>query len=103
MATFDETRHGLSSGLFFPFAASVFQRAVDYVEAVRNRRQVAKLLSWDAHMLRDIGLTQGDVHAAMASPLRQDPSYRLDMMAQERRRAAVATAREAQVEARGRT
>lgn len=94
MATFDETRHSLSTGLFFPIAAAAFQRAVDYVEAVRNRRQVAKLLSWDAHMLRDIGLTQGDVHAAMASPLREDPSYRLDRMAQERRHAAHATARE---------
>ena len=100
MATFDETRHSLSSGLFFPLAAAVFQRAVDYVEAVRNRRQVARLLSWDAHMLRDIGLTQGDVHAALASPLREDPSYRLDTMAQERRRAAQASARERLAELR---
>ncbi len=94
MATFDETRHSLTSGLFFPIASAAFQRAVEFVEAVRNRRQVAKLLSWDAHMLRDIGLTQGDVQAAMAAPLREDPSYRLDTMAQERRQAAQAAARE---------
>jgi uncharacterized protein YjiS (DUF1127 family) len=94
MATFDETRHGLSSGSFFPFAASVFQRAVEFVEAVRNRRQVAKLLTWDAHMLRDIGLTPGDVRSALASPLAEDPSCRLDMLVRERRRAVQARARE---------
>jgi len=100
MATFDETRHSLSSGLFFPLASAAFHRAVEFFEAVRNRRQVAALLSWDAHMLRDIGLTPGDVHAAMASPLREDPSYRLDTMAQERRRAAQASARERRADAR---
>lgn len=100
MATFDETRHSLPSGSLLAHAASAFHRAVEFVEAVRNRRQVAKLLTWDAHMLRDIGLTQGDVHAAMATPLREDPSYRLDTIAQERRLAAHATARESRAVAR---
>lgn len=94
MATFDDTRHSLSSGHFFPFAAATFCRAMEFVTAVRNRRQVAKLMSWDARMLRDIGLTRGDVQSAMASPLREDPSYRLDTIARERRSAFRAAARE---------
>jgi uncharacterized protein YjiS (DUF1127 family) len=94
MATFDDTRHALSTGHFFPFAATVLHRAMDVVTAYRNRRQVARLLSWDAHMLRDIGLTPGDVRSALASPLADDPSYRLDTMARERRHALQAGARE---------
>jgi uncharacterized protein YjiS (DUF1127 family) len=94
MATFDDTRHSLSSGHFFPFATAALYRATEFVTAVRNRRQVAKLLSWDAHMLRDIGLTPGDVRSAMAGPLHEDPSYRLDTLARERRSAFRATARE---------
>lgn len=94
MAIFDETRHALATGHLFPFATAVFHRAAELVVAYRNRREVARLLKWDAHMLRDIGLTQGDVHSALASPLAEDPSYRLDMLARERRRAVHAIARE---------
>jgi uncharacterized protein YjiS (DUF1127 family) len=94
MASFDDTRHALATGHFFPFAANVFHRAIDVVVAYRNRRQVARLLSWDAHMLRDIGLTPGDVSSALASPLAEDPSCRLDALARERRRAVEAGARE---------
>jgi uncharacterized protein YjiS (DUF1127 family) len=72
----------------------MLQHAVTFLEAVRNRRQVAKLLSWDARMLRDIGLTPGDVRSAMASPFGDDPSCRLDTMARERRNAFHAGARE---------
>jgi uncharacterized protein YjiS (DUF1127 family) len=93
MATYDDTRTALDTGLL-PLLAAAFQHAVAYVEAVRNRRQVAKLLSWDARMLRDIGLTPGDVRSAMASPLRHDPSCRLDGIARERRNAFHAAARE---------
>lgn len=62
--------------------------------AARNRRSVARLLEWDAHMLRDIGLTPGDVHSALAAPMGDDPSYHLGAMSLERRRAAHAAARE---------
>jgi uncharacterized protein YjiS (DUF1127 family) len=94
MASFDDTRHALATGHFFQFAANVFHRAAEMVEAYRNRRQVARLLKWDAHMLRDIGLTPGDVRSALASPLAEDPSCRLDMLVRERRRAVQAGARE---------
>ena len=36
--------------------------------ATQNRRSVAKLLEWDDRMLKDIGLTQGDVLSVMALP-----------------------------------
>jgi uncharacterized protein YjiS (DUF1127 family) len=62
--------------------------------SAQNRRKVARLLEWDAHMLRDIGLTPGDVRAAMASPMHDDPSNHLGALSLERRMASHATARE---------
>jgi uncharacterized protein YjiS (DUF1127 family) len=64
------------------------------VRAARNRRSMAQLLQWDANMLRDIGLTPGDVRAAMAMPRTEDPSQQLGALAAERRRAEQAQARE---------
>jgi uncharacterized protein YjiS (DUF1127 family) len=92
MAAFDDTRTA-HEGLF-PFVSAVLHQAAALVQAMRNRRQVAKLLNWDSRMLRDIGLTPGDVRSAMASPLGDDPSYRLGAMARERRHAFLAAARE---------
>jgi uncharacterized protein YjiS (DUF1127 family) len=60
----------------------------------QNRRSVAKLLEWDERMLRDIGLTRGDVCSVMALPAKQDPSYRLSELSGERRAALRADARE---------
>lgn len=45
--------------------------------AFRNRRQVAELTTWTDEQLRDIGLTRGDVRAAMGTPLFADPSVAL--------------------------
>src|SRR5437868_3435722 len=56
---------------------AAFHRFVEMWRAARNRRSVAKLLEWDEHMLRDIGLTQSDVRSAMALPAGGDPSDRL--------------------------
>ena len=62
--------------------------------AARNRRSAARLLEWDDHMLRDIGLTPGDVRSALAARAGHDPSFRLHAMAVERRVAARAAAEE---------
>ena len=62
--------------------------------AMRNRHAVAGLLDWDSHMLKDIGLTSGDVRSAMAGPLSEDPSYRLSVLSVERRAGFRAAARE---------
>jgi uncharacterized protein YjiS (DUF1127 family) len=94
MTTFDATRSRDHSGFLLTLGAAALHHAAALVEAMRHRRQVAKLLEWDSRMLRDIGLTPGDVRSALASRLGDDPSYRLDRMARERRSAFHATARE---------
>lgn len=60
---------------------------VNRVRVWKNRRDVGRLLEWDDHMLRDIGLTQGDVYCAMAIHGHEDPSIQLTMLAVERRHA----------------
>lgn len=60
----------------------------------RNRRETEALLSWDAHALKDIGLTPMDVRLAMALPGSVDASSRLRVLAVERRFAERARARE---------
>jgi uncharacterized protein YjiS (DUF1127 family) len=62
--------------------------------AVQNRRSVKQLLEWDAHMLKDIGLTRGDVVAAMSGSISEDPAYRLSVLSVERRAASRAIAQE---------
>lgn len=60
----------------------------------KNRRSVARLLQWDAHMLRDIGLTEGDVYSALATRADQDASVQLSMRSLERRYANHAQAKD---------
>ena len=74
--------------------ATVYARIAGTWRAMRNRRAVAGLLDWDSHMLKDIGLTAGDVRSAMAGPLSEDPSYRLSVLSVERRAGFRAAARE---------
>ncbi|SHO64209.1 protein of unknown function [Pseudoxanthobacter soli DSM 19599] len=65
-----------------------------FLEAARNRREARALLTMDDCMLRDIGITRGDVHSALASAPRRDPTARLRILAVERRAAAKAALRE---------
>lgn len=44
----------------------------------RHRRELALLCSWDERMLRDIGLTRGDVQCAAAMPFWRDPGPMLE-------------------------
>jgi uncharacterized protein YjiS (DUF1127 family) len=76
------------------FVEGALSRAAVVWHALRNRRSVAKLLDWDDRMLRDIGLTPGDVRAVMATPVGEDPSLRLSILSVERRTAVRATAHE---------
>lgn len=62
--------------------------------ARRHRRVVSTLLAFDDHMLRDIGVTRGDVAACLALPPLRDPSTRLRILAVERRAAGRAQRRE---------
>ncbi len=88
-----------TGGKLLILAQAGFARLAATWRSVRNRRSVASLLEWDDRMLGDIGLTAGDVRSALASPLGDDPSYRLGVMSVERRAAFRATAQEARREA----
>ena len=67
------------------FIGATFAAAALRIRVWNNRRQVARLLGWDDHMLRDIGLTQGDVYSAMATRADEDASVQLSMRSLERR------------------
>jgi len=56
-----------------------------FAERIRNRRDVTQLAEFDDRMLRDIGLTRGDVLDAFAEPLWRDPTDILAQRAAERR------------------
>jgi uncharacterized protein YjiS (DUF1127 family) len=70
------------------------------IRAHFNRGDVLRMLDMDDRMLRDIGLTRGDVTSALSGPLVSDPSTRLRIFAVERRAASRAQAREQLLEAR---
>jgi uncharacterized protein YjiS (DUF1127 family) len=95
MSAFDAAGERQSSGeRLLGLAVAVSGWAVSAWRMAQNRRSVAKLLEWDERMLRDIGLTRGDVCSVMALPSGQDPSYRLTELSNERRAALRADARE---------
>jgi uncharacterized protein YjiS (DUF1127 family) len=59
------------------------------IRAVVNRYSAGQqLAAFDERMLRDIGLTPGDVSSAFSEPLWRDPTIRLSVLAVERRAAA---------------
>lgn len=60
----------------------------------KNHRMMTKLVTLDDHMLKDIGLTRGDVRLASALPYSNDPTSRLRVLALERRASERAWARE---------
>ncbi|MEP0519313.1 MAG: DUF1127 domain-containing protein [Hyphomicrobiales bacterium] len=60
----------------------------------KNHRMMTKLATLDDHMLKDIGLTRGDVRLASALPYSDDPTARLRVLAVERRASERAWARE---------
>jgi uncharacterized protein YjiS (DUF1127 family) len=55
------------------------------VEAWRARKDAAVLASFDDYMLRDIGLTRGDLNDALAEPPWRDPTAVLVRRQSERR------------------
>ncbi len=55
------------------------------LRARRNRRDAITLVSLDQHMLRDLGLTEADLHDAFASRFWEDPTALLTERLNERR------------------
>jgi uncharacterized protein YjiS (DUF1127 family) len=64
-----------------------FDRIIRLLRAIQARRSVKQLLAWDDRMLRDIGLTRGDVVAAMSGPIFNDAGRRLSHLTSERQQA----------------
>ena len=96
MSAFDTSseRQSAAGERLIRVAFTISTWVADTWRSAQNRRSVAKLLEWDERMLRDIGLTRGDVCSVMALPSSQDPSYRLNELSSERRSALRAEARE---------
>lgn len=53
--------------------------------SLRNRRQAFYVGELPDHLLADMGLRRDDVHAALQSDWRTDPTYHLARAARERR------------------
>ena len=64
------------------------------VRGYLNRRTALEMMHFDERMLKDIGLTRGDVHASIIEPMGADPTVRLRVLAVERRAANRAQAAE---------
>ena len=79
MATTEFTTPAGAGGQFLRLARQPGRRRARHALAGLSQppRAVARLLVLDDRMLRDIGVTRGDVHAAMASPISDDPSRHL--------------------------
>ena len=67
------------------FAGTVASRLVTFVRAYKNRHDLQVLAGFDDYMLRDIGLTRGDLRDAVAEPLWRDPTTILVTRVRERR------------------
>lgn len=74
--------------------ARLAKMTVQLIRSIYNRFEVLQMLEMDDRMLRDIGLTRGDVTSALSSPTMMDPSTRLRIFAVERRAGNRAQARE---------
>ena len=48
---------------------------VAFTKALKHRRQIRNLEEFDDRMLKDIGLTRGDVSSAVSEPLSRKPSW----------------------------
>ena len=59
------------------FAHTAFSWLARVAKAVSNRVAVRKLRDFDERMLKDIGLVQSDVSAALDCGLTEDPSVHL--------------------------
>lgn len=75
-------------------ALTVMKRISSAWKIWNNRRVMARLVSLDDYMLKDIGITRGDVHLVAALPYSDDPTARLSALALERRASKRAQARE---------
>ena len=67
------------------FLPTVTDQVARLYRTWKNRRQIVHLTEFDDHVLADIGLTRGDIDAALSQPFSQDPSLQLQQIAQRNR------------------
>lgn len=94
---YGETRATLVAPFSTPLARLLMQMAglaVKVARSLENRSALTQLAQLDDHMLRDIGVTRGDVRDAASEPLWRDGTHVLIARAVERRAAARLAARE---------
>jgi uncharacterized protein YjiS (DUF1127 family) len=73
--------------------ARVRQMVLNFVRALRNRREIYRLGMMTDTELADIGLTRSDLHVAVRSPFGIDPTATLGAIATARARNAEYAAR----------
>lgn len=61
-------------------------RLLDRINQLRRRRRMTRMLDLDDHMLKDIGVTRGEIEIALNMPLSADAATELRRMSIERRR-----------------
>ncbi len=61
-------------------------KLIERVREIRNRRKLKRLLDLDDHMLKDVGVTRGEIEVATNLPLSTDAATELRRMSLERRR-----------------
>ncbi|WP_414475066.1 DUF1127 domain-containing protein [Microvirga sp. M2] len=60
-----------------PMLGRLLRTLVSLARAVRDRSEVKHLAEFDERMLKDIGLTRGDVESALMEPVHHRPSSML--------------------------
>jgi len=65
----------------------IFRAGHDLARTVRHRREIKGLAELDDRLLKDIGLTRGDVVGALSEPLLSNPSVVLVRSAERRSQA----------------
>lgn len=56
------------------------------IRELRRRRRLTRLLDLDDHLLKDVGVTRGEIEIATSLPLSSDAATALRRMSLERRR-----------------
>ena len=76
----------------------ILRFVTELAKALRDRREVKRLIELDDRALRDIGLTRSEVEGALSSPLLRSPSLVLIETAERRSRVQAGAQRAERIE-----